>query len=76
METISCWAAVALLCLNCISGCKENIVTGVQETSQKQMVAASEGTSEQESSLVDVGEEDSRLIVIDAGHQAKGNPEK
>ena len=58
METISCWAAVALLCLNCISGCKENIVTGVQETSQKQMVAASEGTSEQESSLCDVGEED------------------
>ena len=76
METISCWAAVALLCLNCISGCKENIVTGVQETSQKQMVAASEGTAERESSLVDVGEEDSRLIVIDAGHQAKGNPEK
>lgn len=76
METISCWVAAWLLCLGCISGCKGNIVTGVQETSQKQMVTASEATSEPENNLADAGEEASRLIVIDAGHQAKGNPEK
>ena len=77
METISCWAAVVLLCLSCISGCKGNIVTGGYGTSQKQMVTATEEvTAEQENSLADGGEEASRLIVIDAGHQAKGNSEK
>ena len=86
METISCWVAAWLLCLGCICGSKVNIGMPENPTSEKQVAEMTDETLNREKQMtemtdgtrLEVGTDngDVPLIVIDAGHQAKGNSEK